>query len=189
MDAVTATAQMTAEEFLAIPERSTAIRLELVEGELVMHQPLWGHGRSQFVIGFALEEWSRGMPERGCAGPPIDVKLDDSNVYCPDVVWYAAGRVPRRGDPRPYAVPDLVVEIRSPSTWRFDIGAKKRNYELHGARELWLVDTAADVVFAFRRSRPDAPRFDVSADFSSGDALTSPLLPGFELRVAAIFEE
>jgi Uma2 family endonuclease len=83
-------------------------------------------------------------------------------------------------------VPDLVVEIRSPSTWRFDIGAKKNNYELHGARELWLVDT--DVVLVYRRSRPEAPRFDVSVDFSPGATLTSPLLPRFGLAVARIFE-
>ena len=78
--------------------------------------------------------------------------------------------------------------MRSPSTWRFDIGRKKDNYERHGVGELWLVDTAADVVFVFRRSQPDAPRFDVSLDVSPGETLTSPLLPGFALAVDEIFE-
>jgi Uma2 family endonuclease len=86
-------------------------------------------------------------------------------------------------------VPDLVVEIRSPSTWRCDIGVKKANYERHGARELWLVDTAADVVFVFRRSRARAPRFDVSVDLGAGETLTSPLLPGFALAVGEIFAD
>jgi Uma2 family endonuclease len=188
MDAVTATAQMTAAEFLALPERSTATRAELIDGELVMHQPLWMHGRTQFVIGAALEVWSREGPERGCASSPIDVQLDERNVYNPDIVWYAQGRVPRRDDPRPYPVPDVVVEIRSPSTWRFDIGVKKASYERHGARELWLVDTAADVVLVFRRSRAQAPRFDVSLELGPGETLTSPLLPGFALAVGEIFE-
>ena len=80
-------------------------------------------------------------------------------------------------------MPDLVVEVRSPSTWRFDIGAKKDNYERYGVGELWLVDTAAYVVFVFRRSTPDAPRFDVSLEFGPGETLTS-LLPGFALAVA-----
>jgi Uma2 family endonuclease len=146
------------------------------------------HGRSQLVIGAAFEVWTNAAPDRGCAGPPIDVQLDERNVYGPDIVWYAQGRVPRRTDPRPYPVPDLVVEIRSPSTWRFDIGAKKSNYELHGARELWLVDTAGDVVFVFRRSTPQARSFDVSLDLSAGETLTSPLLPWFALAVDEIFE-
>ena len=188
MDAVTATVHMTAREFLALPEAPYGRRAQLVEGELVMNEPTWKHGRSQFVIGSALEVWTNDAPDRGCAGPPIDVQLDERNVYGPDIVWYAHGRVPRRTDPRPYPVPDLVVEIRSPSTWRLDIGAKKSNYELHGARELWLVDTAGDVVFVFRRSTPHATGFDVSLDLNPGEALTSPLLPGFELAVSRIFE-
>lgn len=84
-------------------------------------------------------------------------------------------------------MPDLAVEVRSPSTWRFDIGAKKANYERHGLAELWLVDTAADVVLVFRRSVPDATRFDISLELTSADALTSPLLPGFSLLVGEIF--
>jgi Uma2 family endonuclease len=188
MRGVTATMQMTAEEFLALPEDWKGRRWQLIDGELVMNEPTWMHGRSQLVIGAALEAWTNAAPGRGRAGPPIDVQLDERNVYGPDIVWYRAGRVPRRTDPRPYAVPDLVVEIRSPSTWRFDIGAKKANYELHGAGELWLVDTAADVVVVFRRSAPAAPRFDVSIEHVPGETLTSPLLPGFALAVGEIFE-
>jgi Uma2 family endonuclease len=188
MDAVTTTAQMKAAEFLALPEDPSGRRSQLIGGELVMNQPTWMHGRSQLVIGAALEVWTSHAPNRGRAGTPIDVQLDERNVYGPDIVWYAQSRVPERSDPRPYAVPDLVVEIRSPSTWRFDIGLKKENYERHGVGELWLVDTAADVVFAFRRSRPESSSFDVSVDFSPGQMLTSPLLPGFELSVVRIFE-
>jgi len=154
-----------------------------------MNEPSWLHGRWLFVIGLALEEWTRAGPARGRAGPPIDVQLDDETVYQPDVVWFAGGRVPQHGDRSPYPVPDLVVEIRSPSTWRFDIGRKKESYELHGVGELWLVDGPAEVVSVFRRSTPRAPRFDVSLDFNPGETLTSPLLPGFELPVREVFAD
>ena len=76
----------------------------------------------------------------------------------------AASRVARTR--APYPAPDLAVEVRSPSTWRFDIGRKKENYERYGVGELWLVDTAADVVFAFRRStrrRPASTQASTSA--------------------------
>ena len=43
-------------------------------------------------------------------------------------------------------MPDIAVEVRSPSTWRYDIGAKKSGYERRGLPELWLVDTRADEV-------------------------------------------
>lgn len=188
MEAVTATAQMTAAQFLALPEDPTSRRCELIDGELVMSEPTRMHNGSQGNAYFALRQWVSKGPDRGWVGFPLDVEIDEHNVHVPDVVWYREGRAPHRDEPVPYDVPDLAVEVRSPSTWRFNIGRKKDNYESHGLQELWLVDTAADVVFVFRRSRPDAPRFDVSLDFTPDETLTSPLLPGFELPVADIFE-
>jgi Uma2 family endonuclease len=84
-------------------------------------------------------------------------------------------------------MPDLAVEVRSPSSWRRDVRVKKPNYERHGAVELWLVDTTSQIVFVHRRSAPQAPRFDVAPERRVGDPLTSPLLPGFQLAVGEIF--
>jgi Uma2 family endonuclease len=187
MDAVTTVDLMTADEFLALPERSTATRLELIDGHLVVSEPTWKHNGAQIAIASALRDWSR-RSGLGRAGLPLDVRLDDRNVHAPDVVWYQLGRAPERDASPPYPVPDLAVEVRSPSTWRYDIGRKKSNYELYGVGELWLVDTAADVVDVFRRSVPESPRFDVCLEFRDGEALTSPLLPGFALAVSEIFE-
>jgi Uma2 family endonuclease len=189
MDAVTATAEMTATDFLALPRESTARRRQLIDGEVVVNEPTWSHGRAQVVIGASLEVWASAAAGRGRGNMPIDVQLDDRNVYGPDVVWYREDRAPSRDDPPPYPVPDLAVEVRSPSTWRFDIGAKKEQYERHGLAELWLVDAAADVVLVFRRSAPNAPQFDVSLELTAGETLTSPLLPGFTLTVGAIFSD
>ena len=188
MDAVTATGQMTAAEFLELPPRETADRWELVDGEIVVSAASWMHGGAQGCIYAALRAWSRAAPGLGSAGMPIDVQLDERNVFIPDVVWYRDGRVPGWTDQAPYPVPDLAVEVRSPSTWRYDIGVKKTHYEQHGVAELWLVDTAADVVLAFRRSTPASPCFDVSAELAVAETLTSPLLPGFALALADVFD-
>ncbi len=84
-------------------------------------------------------------------------------------------------------MPDLCVEIRSPGTWRYDVGAKKAGYERAGLRELWLVDDRAECVLVYRRSRPDAPDFDVALELTAGDELASPQLPGFALSVEELF--
>ena len=78
---------------------------------------------------------------------------------------------------------------RSPSTWRYDIGARKSAYERAGLRELWLVDTAADEVLVFRRSSREAATFDVSLELALDDDLSSPLLPGFALALRTLFAE
>jgi Uma2 family endonuclease len=171
---VVATAQrMTADDFLALPELPGVRFRQLIDGEVVVNAPAWMHGDSQIAILAALRNWVRTGAARGAVNVPIDVLLDDRNVYEPDVVWYRAGRAPLRADPPPYAPPD--------------IGVKKTIYERHGVAELWLVDTAADVVLVFRRSSLESPEFDVSEELDTDAILRSGLLPGFALPVAEIF--
>jgi Uma2 family endonuclease len=65
---------------------------------------------------------------------------------------------------------------------------EQRVYAELGLAELWLVDTAADEVLVYRRSGPEAADFDVELEFDAGESLTTPLIPGFILDVAALFD-
>jgi Uma2 family endonuclease len=103
------------------------------------------------------------------------------------VLWISEERLPKRLDARIENLPDLAVEVRSPSTWRYDVGKKKATYERGGLPELWLVDTAAWTVLVFRRSRKNAPAFDIELELSGSDQLTSPQLPDFSLSVERLF--
>ena len=189
MTAMQVAQSMTAEEFIALPVPERGRPWNLVEGEVVVNHPTWWHGQVQVRLVLAIDAWMRAGPDRGDVSIPVDVDIDDRNVYAPDVLWYAEGRAPARHDKPPAAMPDLAVEVRSPSTWRYDIGAKKSGYEREGLPELWLVDTAADEVLVFRRSAVDAPSFDVSLQLGCGDALASPLLPRFALALSELFGE
>ena len=51
------------------------------------------------------------------------------------------------------------------------------------------MDTAADEVLVFRRSTTKAPSFAVALQLGIGDALESPLLPGFALALGDLFAE
>ena len=74
-------------------------------------------------------------------------------------------------------VPDLAVEVRSPGTWRYDVGRKRELYERHGVRELWLADTASRTMLVYRRSAA-VSGFDVALELAADTRLASPLLPG-----------
>jgi len=188
MTAMPVAEPMTAEQYLARPYDPRERGWELIGGELVdMHDPLLPHELVCAEISHALEVWRRDRPGRGLAIRSIDVLIGARDVYGPDILWYPDDRVPPRESQRPYPVPGLAVEVRSPSTWRRDIGAKRTGYERAGLPELWLVDTAADVVLAFRRSTTDAPGFDVALELARGDTLTSPLLAGFAMTLDALF--
>ncbi len=187
MSAVTVARRMSAEEFVEAPVPDRGRPWNLVDGEVVVNEPTVVHARAQGNVLFALEVWTRPHPGRGMVIVPIDVGLDDRNVFAPDALWYSAAHVLDQTGPPPYPMPDLAVEVRSPSTWRYDIGAKKAGYERHRLPELWLVDTKATTVLVFRRSRAAAAMFDIALELPENETLTSPLLLGFALPVRDIF--
>jgi len=178
---------MTADEFLRLPEEWFPRGTQLIDGEVVMADPLPLH---QYVVGdvfTALLLWTRAEPGRGRVTLPLDVRLDDRNVYGPDAMWYAEGRAPRRDGGRPSPIPGIAVEVRSPSTWRRDRDVKRPVYEQQGLPELWLVDTVGECVLVFRRSGPQVREFDIALTIERGETLTSPLLPGFALALDELF--
>jgi Uma2 family endonuclease len=180
-------ALMTADEYLALAEEHP--RTQLIEGEVVLYEPLPHHQHVCTDLLVALVNWSRGERGRGFAIMPLDVRLDDRNVYGPDILWYAADRGPGPAGGRPSPMPDIAVEVRSLSTWRYDVGVKLPAYEQKGLAELWLVDTRASTVLIFRRSSPKAVGFDVPLELEVDEELTSPQLPGFALPLSELFRQ
>lgn len=178
--------RLSAEQYLALADDLPRFT-QLIDGEIVVNQPSLLH---QHVVGelyVVFREWIDAEPGRGQVGLPADVVMDDWNVFAPDVWWSGEGRKPGLEARRLYGPPDLAVEVRSPSTWRYDVHTKMRTYEQLGLPELWLVDTNARTILVFRRSSPEASGFDLALEVEAGETLTSPLLPGFGLDVGALF--
>lgn len=177
--------RITAERYYELTVKGD--RKQLVEGEIVVNEPKTIHALLQLRIGAALHVWIEAGAGRGLALMPTDVRMDEYNVYGPDLLWFREQRIPADLDAYPEHVPDLCVEIRSASTWRYDVGAKKRVYEQGALPELWLVDDAAESVLVYRRSTPRSTIFDIALELDRDETLGSPLLPGFALPLADLF--
>ena len=110
--------RLTADAYLA---REDPRRTELIDGVVVVTEPTVLHQRVCGLIYYALVEWTRTAEGRGTASLPLNVVLDERNVLAPDVMWFDgelsldAANAPR--------VPDLAVEVRSPSTGATTSGA------------------------------------------------------------------
>ena len=177
--------RMTVEEFIdAVADiREPA---QLIDGVMVVDQPRFRHQDAVGKIYSALLAWTERHDGRGHVSLPLDVILDRNNMYGPDVLWYA-DETRMEVDDYQRGMPDLVVEVSSPSTWHHDVGKKREMYELHGLPELWLVDTVGCDARVLRRSGPGAPCFDLDAKVAYDEVLTSPQLPGFESALRKVF--
>ena len=177
--------RITAERYYEITVEGD--RKQLVDGRIVVNEPKTIHALLQFRLAVALGAWVQARERRGLALTPTDVRMDEYNVYGPDLLWFRQKRIPADLNVYPEDVPDLCVEIRSPSTWHYDIGAKKRVYEAGGLPELWLVDDVAETMLVYRRSQPGVPTFDIELELQRDDTLDSPMLPGFALSLEELF--
>ncbi|MFM7856507.1 MAG: Uma2 family endonuclease [Flammeovirgaceae bacterium] len=75
---------------------------------------------------------------------PSDVYFDDhSNAVQPDLYFVSTDNNMKVLDDEPNrGVPDLIVEILSPSNNRYDLDVKWRLYEKFGVKEYWIIDPA-----------------------------------------------
>lgn len=177
-------ARFTREEYLRLPDASPGFRFELLDGELVtMNDPRPIHQDAALRIASRLLAWCDATPDRGRVSLPIDTELAPDTILGPDVQWYAPGRDLPTTRERPWPVGDLVVEIASPSTARYDAETKLPRYLAAGAREVWLV--TVDPLGA-RVATPSGTPRDGVRELGAGGTLTSPLLPSFALPLSAL---
>ncbi len=114
------------------------------------------------------------------------------HVSHPDLFFVRQEREQIIGDRAIEGVPDLIVEILSPSTRDEHVRGGKlwRSYELHGVPHYWIVDNAtrtlAQHVLVGAPYQPG--RYGPAILHHPGDTLISPLFPDFPVEVALLFQ-
>jgi Uma2 family endonuclease len=102
----------------------------------------------------------------------------------PDLVFVAAERLDIVTQRAIEGVPDLVVEVLSPSNWLDDRRTKFALYAEIGVREYWIVDPDERTVEVFSLQEG---RYALRGRFGPDETLRSDLLPGFEVAVGDLF--
>ena len=163
-------------------------RYEIIDGELyVSKQPHYYHQKVCGRLFARLDDWSSesGLGDANQA-PGLLFAPDDD--VAPDVVWTSNARLPAAlyRDGKLHAAPDLVVEVLSPGSTneRRDREAKLKLYSRRGVQEYWIPDWRSRSVEVYRR---ESAKLTLVATLLENDTLTSPLLPGFNVRVSELF--
>lgn len=81
---------------------------------------------------------------------PYDVYFNRKNIYQPDIIFIATENVKNIADNGLHGTPDLVVEVLSPKTAKYDLEDKKDVYERYGVKEYWTVDPVSKQVSFFK---------------------------------------
>jgi Uma2 family endonuclease len=146
-------------------------RYEVVDGELfVTPCPDPHHQLVAEALGDRLKPFVRSLGLGTVFVSPTDVIFSKRDVVIPDVVVYPFDRQHAPQSWKDAPKPILVVEVRSPTTWRRDIGPKRRLYVEREVPEYWIVDQDDRSVTVVRPGYEDVHVKDVLRWMPRGDA-------------------
>jgi len=115
---------------------------------------------------------------------PIELLLDDGSIPQPDVVWVAADGRCVIEEKRLHGAPELIIEVLSPGTARYDKIEKYKLYERHGVREYWIASPLEQFVEVFSLENG---KFKFMGVFGAEQSFVSPVLDGKIIDLTKIF--
>jgi Uma2 family endonuclease len=179
--------KFTYEDFLNFPNDGK--RHEIIDGEhFVTPSPNTRHQSVSMSLTWALKACLETSHRGVLFAAPFDVVFSDLDVVEPDLLYISRERLDILTDQHVRGAPDLVVEILSPGTRKTDEMTKRKLYERFGVIEYWVVDTELEAIKVYRRSEPQSAFVRVAElSVERGDSLTTPVLPGFAVRLEKIF--
>ncbi|WP_448529711.1 Uma2 family endonuclease [Raineya sp.] len=162
-------------------------RCEIIANELFMppapnteHQEI--SGELEFIFRVFCKEKRMGK----VFDAPFDVILDENNVVQPDIVFIANENLKYLTKRGFEGMPDLLVEIISPSTFYRDSVEKKDLYEQFGVKEYWIVEPANKVIEIFTLQNG---KYILHQFVAEQGKIQSKLLQGFEVDLKDIFPQ
>jgi Uma2 family endonuclease len=138
--------RISASNYYQLEEYEQHDLIQLIDGEVIISVPLIL--KHQAIVGEILFIFLTQAKKQGGKAftAPIEVYLDEHNIYEPYVLYLTPDTTCVVGEKLLTGAPDLVVEVLSPSTAKFDRQEKYKAYEKHGVREYWIVDAVHEVL-------------------------------------------
>ena len=178
--------EWTYEDYLTLPEGGPH-RYEVIDGELCMTPaPNTRHQEISINLSEIIRHFLRSNPIGKVFSAPYDVVFsrDPLQYVEPDLVFVSTEHSSIITEPNIQGVPDLLVEILSPTTEMNDRRLKFSLYERFRVPEYWIVDPKLETVQVFRLADG---HYSAPLELCKTDVLESPRLPGLAIPLSAVF--
>lgn len=169
-------------------------RLELIKGKIFKMTPAPAllHQRISWRLSGELYHYLKNKSCQAFAAP-FDVRLsrkrenDEKKIFTvvqPDIcVVCDPSKIDARGCT---GAPDIVVEILSPGNNQKELRNKYEVYEEAGVKEYWIVSPQDKT---FLKYTLISGAYQPSRLMTTGDIITTEILPGFELNLDTVFAD
>jgi Uma2 family endonuclease len=159
---------------------------EIIDGVLYMttaprtfHQ--WIQQRLYRYLGIPADDAGLGYAFTA----PVGLLMPSCDPVQPDFVFVSRANAGILSDGRIRGVPDLIIEILSPSSVIYDSQIKLRAYVMAGVPEYAIIDPRTRTLDYYRLHSPG--RYDGPASFTETKQISFACLPETPLRIGELF--
>ena len=162
---------VTEEMFDELADEDT--KAEFIDGVMIVHSPasIEHDDASGFLRGL-MSFFAEARRLGKVLGPDSLIHLAPGRRCAPDVFFISQARVPAPLPKEFEGVPELVVEVLSPSNRRYDLRDKRQIYREAGVGEVWFIDAELRQIIVDRRQAGSYSEEMVSAGRVFSDVLT-----------------
>ncbi|MBF0458024.1 MAG: Uma2 family endonuclease [Nitrospirae bacterium] len=159
---------------------------EIINGEeVVSPSPFSKH---QIIIGNLFRKIDRHVEQKGLGRvlfSPLDVILEEGlNRLQPDILFIRGNNTAIIQD-WIRGVPDMVCEIVSQGSFRWDTNVKKDIYEKYGVPEYWIIIPELKIVEGFTI---EEGKYKLYSYAEAEGMVTSKVIEGLQINIKDIFE-
>ncbi len=185
---VTELKQISIHEFRQMEfDDSDDIYYELINGYIMKKSvPRPQHQRISMRLSIQLGIFIRENRIGELFASPIDVFLDDLNAVQPDLVFIPTEKQAMITDDGIIGIPDLMIEIISPSSVIRDRVDKKNLYERLNVKEHWIIDPQYQDIEVYTIQNGRYELYSGVTMFEG--ALKSTIFEGIAINLAELFE-
>ena len=161
---------------------------QLINYDLIMSpSPNPYHQSISFELSTLLNNYLKATKNKGyAAAAPLDIYFNDGNVLQPDLIYFFKEKKAVIVKDKIEGIPDLVIEILSPSNAYYDLRQKKDLYEKYGVREYIIIDPI-DQIVEVHVLKEDA--FVLDQKVKQPGVFHSTILNGFTVNLQELFEQ
>ena len=170
-------------DYFPLSERGRLV--ELSDGNIeVLDLPAYFHQLILLRLSFLLHAFVEARKLGHVCFAPLPVRLWPGKIREPDLMFMSAANTGRIGEY--WGVPDLAVEILSPSTELKDRTIKRAEYAMAGVVEYWIVDPIAQSIEVLSGASK-AGSWQSSTTFTVLTTLSSALFSGLSIALNELF--
>lgn len=174
-------------EYFQIRESSDAL-LEYIDGFVYMSPSL--STKHQRVSSKLQLKFGNFLEDKSCEvfPAPYDIELKDDTIEGSKIVIPDISIICKKSgftDARYVGVPELIVEILSPSNQSHDLVIKLNLYMTYGVKEYWIVNPMLNTVTVYALN--DEGMYEQHDIKTENGEVTSKLFDGFKVDLAYLF--